>query len=152
MVLYGYDASTFNAISGSKNWDAYFNHIKSDPSKANLYASLNTAYYVGAIAAGWFAGGPIADFFGRRVGMVTGAALVCVATFMQTFAPRGNIGVFIGGRVIVGLGQGVCLTAGPAYINEITPADIRGKVMSFWQMFYSVGSFIAYWVGHSKYF
>lgn len=78
--------------------------------------------------------------------MVTGAALVCLATFMQTFCPRGNIGVFVGGRVIVGMGQGICLTAGPAYINEITPADIRGKVMSFWQMFYSVGSFIAYWV------
>jgi hypothetical protein len=29
MVLYGYDNSTFNAISGSKNWDAYFDHIVS---------------------------------------------------------------------------------------------------------------------------
>lgn len=119
---------------------------KSDTSKANLFASLNTAYYVGAIAAGWFAAGPIADYFGRRIGMVTGAAVVCIATFMQCFAPRGKIGVFIGGRVLVGIGQGIALTAGPAYINEITPPHIRGKIMSFWQMFYSVGSFIAYWV------
>jgi MFS family permease len=65
---------------------------------------------------------------------------------MQCFAPRGKIGVFIGGRVLVGIGQGIALTAGPAYINEITPPHIRGKIMSFWQMFYSVGSFIAYWV------
>jgi MFS family permease len=32
------------------------------------------------------------------------------------------------------------------YINEMVPAHIRGVVMTFWQMFYSVGSFIAYWV------
>lgn len=31
MVLYGYDASTFNAISGSKNWNAYFNDIVRSP-------------------------------------------------------------------------------------------------------------------------
>lgn len=81
--------------------------------------------------------------------MATGAVLVIIATFMQTFGPRGQIGVFIGGRVLVGMGQGVALTAGPAYINEMSPPEIRGKIMSFWQMFYSVGSFIAYWVGIS---
>lgn len=107
---------------------------------------MNTAYYVGAIVAGWVFAGPIADRFGRRVGMATGAGLVVIATFMQCFGPRGNIGVFIGGRVLVGMGQGVACTAGPAYINEMAPAEVRGKIMSFWQMFYSVGSFIAYWV------
>lgn len=39
-----------------------------------------------------------------------GAALTIIATFLQTFAPRGNLGVFIGGRVIIGLGQGVALS------------------------------------------
>lgn len=78
--------------------------------------------------------------------MATGAGLVIIATFMQCFGPRGNVGVFIGGRVLVGMGQGVACTAGPAYINEMAPAEVRGKIMSFWQMFYSVGSFIAYWV------
>jgi len=39
--------------------------------------------------------------------------------------------------------------AGPVYINEVTRADIRGKVMSFWQMFFSVGSFFAYWVNYA---
>jgi MFS family permease len=32
------------------------------------------------------------------------------------------------------------------YINEMVPAHIRGVVMTFWQMFYSVGAFVAYWV------
>jgi MFS family permease len=31
----------------------------------------------------------------------------------------------------------------------MAPPEIRGKIMSFWQMFYSVGSFIAYWVSYA---
>ncbi|KAF2667783.1 sugar transporter [Microthyrium microscopicum] len=146
MVLYGYDASTFNAISGSDNWNAYFDDIIHKP---NQYGAINTAYTVGAIVAGWFFGGPLADYAGRRAGMIAGALLVILATFMQAFAPRGNIGVFIGGRVIIGLGQGLALTAGPVYINELAPPEIRGVIMTFWQMFYSVGSFIAYWVNYA---
>lgn len=42
--------------------------------------------------------------------------------------------------------------SGPIYIGELAPPEIRGMIMSFWQMFYSVGSFIAYWIkfGTSK--
>ncbi|KAI9713877.1 MAG: hypothetical protein M1820_000607 [Bogoriella megaspora] len=111
--------------------------------------AVNTAYTVGAIVAGFFLGGPTADYFGRRIGMASGAFLTIVATFMQAFSPRGNIGCFIGGRVIIGIGQGLALTAGSIYINELAPAHIRGKIMTFWQMFYSVGSFIAWWVNYA---
>jgi MFS family permease len=68
---------------------------------------------------------------------------------MQTFAPHGQIGAFIAGRVLIGIGQGLALTAGSIYIGELSPSEIRGKIMSFWQMFYSVGSFIAYWVSYA---
>ncbi|KAL0260848.1 hypothetical protein SLS55_004540 [Diplodia seriata] len=141
MVLYGYDASVYNAVLGSDNWMNYFGNPDSQTQGA-----INTAYTVGAVVAGFFMGGPLADFAGRRAGMAAGSLLVIIATFMQTFSPRGNVGCFIGGRVIIGLGQGLALTAGPIYIGELAPSEIRGKVMSFWQMFYSVGSFIAYWI------
>ncbi|KAF2472124.1 sugar transporter [Lindgomyces ingoldianus] len=144
MVLYGYDASVFNAVQGSKHWVAYFNHPNSQ-----TIGAINTAYTVGAVVAGFFLGGPLADFGGRRMGMTVGAALVIIATFMQTFSPRGNVGCFIGGRVLIGIGQGLALTAGPIYIGELAPSEIRGMIMSFWQMFYSVGSFIAYWVNYA---
>ncbi|KAI0025434.1 general substrate transporter [Xylariomycetidae sp. FL0641] len=147
MVLYGYDASVFNAAQGSDNWLEWFDL---DAEKdAYLIGLINTAYTIGAIVAGWFLGGPIADYFGRRVGMGTGCVLTIIATFMQAFAPRHNLGCFIGGRVIIGLGQGIALTAGPIYIGEVSPPEIRGKIMTFWQMFYSVGSFIAYWIAYA---
>ena len=99
--------------------------------------------------------------------MGIGCSLTIIATFLQTFAPYHSIGCFITGRVLIGLGQGIALSkspyllrdeitlnvsflaAGPVYIGEITPPEIRGKVMSFWQLFYSVGAFIAYWVNYA---
>jgi MFS family permease len=34
------------------------------------------------------------------------------------------------------------VAAGSIYIGELAPQEIRGKIMSLWQTFYSVGSFI----------
>ncbi|KFZ09279.1 hypothetical protein V502_08840 [Pseudogymnoascus sp. VKM F-4520 (FW-2644)] len=144
MVLYGYDASVYNSVQGSANWVNYFNKPA-----ANVIGAVNTAYTVGAIVAGFFLGGPIADRFGRRWGMGVGCFLTIIATFIQTFAPRHSIGTFIAGRAVIGIGQGIALTAGPIYIGELAPSEIRGKVMSFWQLFYSVGSFLAYWINYA---
>ncbi|KAJ6091384.1 hypothetical protein N7467_003353 [Penicillium canescens] len=141
MVLYGYDASVFNSVQGSKNWVAWMNKPN-----ANTIGSINTAYTVGAIFGGFFLGGPCADFLGRKIGMGIGCVLVIIATFMQTFTPRHNIALFLAGRCIIGIGQGIALTAGPIYIGELAPPEIRGKIMTFWQMFYSVGSFICFWI------
>ncbi|KAJ5627939.1 hypothetical protein N7490_010167 [Penicillium lividum] len=144
MVLYGYDASVFNSVQGFDNWVAWFNSPNS-----TMLGSINTAYTVGAIFGGFFLGGPTADFLGRKVGMGIGCCFVIVATFLQTFAPRGNMAMFIAGRVLIGIGQGIALTAGPIYIGELAPAEIRGKIMTFWQMFYSVGSFICFWIAYA---
>ncbi|KAK4062890.1 hypothetical protein Trihar35433_8685 [Trichoderma harzianum] len=147
MVLYGYDASVYNSVQGSQNWLAYFDlDTERDTYMIGL---INTSYTIGAIVAGFFFGGPLADYLGRRWGMWTGCLLTVIATFMQTFAPRHNLGCFIAGRVLVGLGQGIALTAGPVYIGEMAPPPIRGLIMAFWQLFYSVGSFIAYWINYA---
>lgn len=100
-----YDASVYNAVQGSDNWVAWFNHPG-----PNIIGAINTAYTVGAIVSGFFFAGPLADRFGRRVGMGTGASLVIIATFLQTFSPQGNMGCFIGGRVLIGIGQGLALS------------------------------------------
>jgi MFS family permease len=105
MVLYGYDASVFNSVQGSSNWKAWFNNPDS-----NVVGSVNTAYTVGAIVGGFFCGGPIADYLGRKMGMALGCILVIIATFMQTFAPYHSIGCFLAGRCIIGIGQGIALS------------------------------------------
>ncbi|KAL3490762.1 general substrate transporter [Aspergillus germanicus] len=145
MVLMGYDASVFNSVQNSDNWHAYF-----DNPNSYMLGLMNTVYTVGGIITGWFFAGPLADYAGRRWAMGTGCFLTIVATFLQCFPPASNpVPAFMAGRVLIGMGQALAIAAGPIYIGEVTPSYIRGLVMAFWQMFYSVGSFVAYWVNYA---
>lgn len=77
MVLYGYDASTFNAIQKQDNWLAWVGlksvgcpslreHHSADcveiltsiQTDTYMIGLINTVYSVGAIVSGWFVGGP----------------------------------------------------------------------------------------------
>ena len=66
---------------------------------------------------------------------------------MQTFSPT-TIAPYIVGRGIIGFGQGISLPAAATYISEVAPTEIRGKVLSFYQVFYSVGSFFYFWCAY----
>ena len=120
MVLYGYDASVYNAVQGSKHWVAWFN----EPDD-NMIGLINTVYTVGAIISGFFFGGPVADYLGRRAGMGIGAILVIISTLLQTFSPRGNIGMFMAGRIIIGVGQGLALSKSLPIFFDRNSSDCR---------------------------
>ncbi|KAL2819548.1 general substrate transporter [Aspergillus cavernicola] len=165
MVLMGYDASVFNSVQNSDNWREYFDLPKLRI--RYMLGLMNTVYTVGGIITGWFLAGPLlglslnlitklqvnlwqADYAGRRWAMGIGCFITCIATFMQCFPPASNpVPAFMAGRVLIGAGQALAIAAGPIYIGEVTPSYIRGLVMAFWQMFYSVGSFVAYWVNYA---
>lgn len=65
MVLYGYDASTFNSVQGSDNWLDWFG-LTSD--STYMLGLINTVYSIGAIVSGWFLGGPVVSHT-QRVSM-----------------------------------------------------------------------------------
>ncbi|KAK2602125.1 hypothetical protein N8I77_008684 [Diaporthe amygdali] len=138
---YGFDASVFNAVQGS---DAWINWM-GNPGP-NLVGGVNTAYSVCAIISGWFLAAPVADFLGRKTAMGIGSVLIMISAILETCTPKNQIACFIVGRAVNGIGQGIALSAGPSYIGEITPAKIRGIVMTFWQVAYSVGLFFAFWI------
>ncbi|KAB8217943.1 general substrate transporter [Aspergillus novoparasiticus] len=152
MVLMGYDASVFNGIQNSDNSHAYF-----DNPDSYMLGLMNTVYTIGGILTGWFLAVPLADYMGRRWAMGIGCFYTIIATLMQCFPPANNaVPVFMAGRVLIGCGQAFAIVrqlisaaAGPIYIGDVTPSYIRGLVMAFWQMFYSVGSFVAYWVNYA---
>ncbi|KAL2784673.1 general substrate transporter [Aspergillus keveii] len=142
MILNGYDSSSFNAVQGSKEFMDYFHN----PSPS-VIGSVNTAYTVGGIVTGFFISAPISDYLGRRWTMHLGCAFIIVSSIISTFTPR-VMGGFIAGRALTGIGQGLAMPAGPVYINEMAPAEKRGMIMSFWQLFFGVGSFLAYWINY----
>ncbi|KAF4628038.1 hypothetical protein G7Y89_g10113 [Cudoniella acicularis] len=143
-TLIGFDGAVFNAIQGNSYWLEWFN-----TPTGNLLGSINTSSAISAIIVGWFFASPITNYLGRRWGMAIGAFFAVVGALLQTFSPHHNLACFIAGRVILGVAQGLVACAGPVYIGEITPAELRGTMMSFWQTNYSVGAFIAFWANYA---
>ena len=91
---------------------------------------------VGAYAAGW-----LADRQGRIKVMVLAAVLFVISAIGSglAFSPWD----LILWRVIGGLGVGAASVIAPAYIAEISPASIRGRMGSLQQLAIVTGIFIA---------
>jgi SP family sugar:H+ symporter-like MFS transporter len=92
-------------------------------------------------AAGALVAGRIADHFGRLVVMRIAAVLFLLSALGTGFAP--SLWVLIVFRIIGGLGVGMASVIAPAYIAEISPARIRGRLGSLQQLAIVIGIFIS---------
>jgi SP family myo-inositol transporter-like MFS transporter 13 len=82
---------------------------------------------LGAAIGALFAG-QISDKFGRKKVIMIADIAFTAGSLLQAFAP--TISVLMVGRVIVGLGVGVASMIVPVYISEVTPTELRGKMVA----------------------
>ena len=79
-------------------------------------------------AAGVLLVGPVSDRLGRRLAMFLAAGMFLTSASGTALA--NDIRVFILFRIIGGLGIGIASISTPMYIAEITPANIRGRMVA----------------------
>src|SRR5258708_23702958 len=91
---------------------------------------------MGAWYAGW-----IADRFGRVRSMQVAAVLLAVRALGAGLAD--SIWAVIPWRLIAGIGVGVASVIAPAYIAEVSPAHVRGRLGSLQQLAIVLGIFVA---------
>jgi sugar porter (SP) family MFS transporter len=89
-----------------------------------------------------FLAGPLADRFGR-LGVLRAAAVVFAASAVVA-ASATSYTMLIGSRLLSGLGVGAVLVASPMYIAEVSPPALRGRLVTFTQLFVVLGIFIAF--------
>ncbi|KAJ5374236.1 general substrate transporter [Penicillium concentricum] len=133
----GFDGSMMNGLQSVSHWQTYFG----SPT-GGLLGFFNGSYPLGGIV-GTFLISPMADTFGRRIGIATGAALCCVGAVLQGSAI--NIAMFIVSRVIIGAGSVIVAGVGAPYITEIAHPAQRSTATALFLTFYSVGSVVAGW-------
>src|SRR5688500_17646701 len=117
--LFGYDSAVINgAVSAIEG------HF--DVAPATLGFAVASAL-LGA-AAGAMSAGRFADRFGRLFVMKVAAVLFVIAAIGTGIAP--NLFTLVLFRIVGGIGVGVASVIAPAYIAEIAPARIRGRLGS----------------------
>jgi sugar porter (SP) family MFS transporter len=137
-LLFGYDTGV---ISGAILFVQDDFHLTTFQEEVVVSAVL-----FGALL-GAAAGGKLADRFGRRKVLIQVAFLFAVGAAASAWAPTATwLAV---GRVVVGIAIGISSFAAPLYISEISPAGVRGKLVSLNQLMITVGIVAAYGVDYA---
>jgi MFS transporter, SP family, sugar:H+ symporter len=133
--LFGYDSGVINgAVSALQ---LAFN-------TSDVVSGFKVASLLLGCAVGAFFAGPIADRFGRRPALFAAAILFAVSSWATGIASTAV--VFILWRLVGGFAVGAVSIISPAYISEIAPAAIRGRLASLQQMAIVLGLFAAFLV------
>jgi MFS transporter, SP family, sugar:H+ symporter len=132
--LFGFDSSVINGAVDALN--NQFNLTNSPLLSGFAVACALLGSAVGA----WFAG-PAADRYGRVRIMLVAAALFAISSIGSGLAFA--VWDLIVWRILAGVGIGIASVIAPAYIAEIAPAHIRGRLGSLQQMAIVLGIFIA---------
>ncbi|CAL4945181.1 unnamed protein product [Urochloa decumbens] len=142
-LLFGYDIGATSGASIS---------VQSADLSGTTWFNLSSVQ-LGLVASGSLYGAlggsilayRIADFLGRRIELVTAAALYILGALVTGFAP--NFVILIIGRILYGIGIGLAMHGAPLYIAETSPSQIRGTLISLKELFIVLGILIGYLVG-----
>ena len=130
--LFGFDTAVINGAIDAMSTDFEISGF--------LQGFAVSSALLGCIAGAWFAG-PLASRQGRIRVMVIAAALFMVSAIGSGLA----VGTWdlIAWRVLGGLGVGAASVIAPAYIAEVSPAEVRGRLGSLQQLAIVLGIFAA---------
>ena len=137
--LFGYDTGVIN---GTQFYFSKFFDL--DPAtKGWVVGSALLGCFIGAIVAG-----PMSKKYGRKLSLIISAILFSLSAWgsgLPDLFPQ-TVSMLVAFRIIGGLGIGIASMNAPMYIAEISPADIRGKMVTLYQMAIVLGFFIVFLV------
>ncbi|KAF9269148.1 MFS monosaccharide transporter [Marasmius fiardii PR-910] len=144
-ILFGYDTGTISGIKEMNNWKQTFGHPTGDPNNPFDITTSQESLVVSILSAGTFFGAlfaaPMADYVGRKWGVVAACLVFSIGVAMQTAATE--MPLFVVGRVFAGLGVGLVSCLVPMYQSECSPKWIRGAVVSLYQWAITIGLLLA---------
>lgn len=103
---------------------------------------FNVASMLLGCAAGAFFAGRLADTYGRRTVLIVAALFFIISAFGSGIS-TGSL-EFVIYRILGGLAVGAASVMSPAYISEIAPAHVRGRLATLQQIAIITGLFIAF--------
>ena len=134
-ILFGYDTAVISGTTAI---------VKSQ----FALSDISEGWYVGCALIGSIIGvavaGPLSDSLGRKRTMLISATLFSISAI--GCAVCGSFNSLVAYRIIGGLGIGIVSIVSPIYISEVSPAKIRGSLVSLYHLAVTVGFLLAYLV------
>nr|WP_297730380.1 sugar porter family MFS transporter [uncultured Maricaulis sp.] len=131
--LFGYDSGVINGTVDG---------LQTAFNSEEIGTGWNVASMLLGCAVGALIAGRAADIFGRRTLLVVAAVFFIVSAFGSGIA--GGSTEFVIYRLLGGLAVGAASVMAPAYISEIAPASIRGRLATIQQIAIIAGLFFSF--------
>ncbi|KAI9256905.1 general substrate transporter [Sporodiniella umbellata] len=142
---FGYDTGV---ISGVLVLPDFIEVMTQGSGQKELY-SIQTSVITGLLLAGCFVGslfaGQFCEILSRKYTILLGSGVFILGAGIQTGA--NGYGMMVGGRFVAGLGVGTLSMAVPLYLSELSPKEIRGRLISLQQLMITIGIMVAFWAG-----
>ena len=136
-LLFGYDSGAVNGTQ--EGLKAAFQ--LSEGGLGFTVGSLLIGCFIGAFFAG-----TLADAMGRRNVMRLAAIMFLAGALTQGFAHAHSL--FVIARIFGGMAVGAASVLSPAYISEVAPASIRGRMTTIQQIMIIAGLTAAFFVNY----
>ena len=131
--LFGYDTGV---ISGAQ---LYF--VNDFPGITEGQKSMIVSMALAGAAVGSLFSGIVSDYCGRKRVIMFADVMFTIGSLLMGYAP--NISILLLGRVVIGIGVGIAAQIVPLYLAEISPQEIRGRMISFNVAMITLGQLLA---------
>ncbi|CAG7995192.1 unnamed protein product [Penicillium olsonii] len=143
--LFGYDTGQISGFLEMEDFLERYGEL--GPDGAYRFSNVRSGLIVGLLSIGTLIGAlvaaPIADRLGRKWSISAWSLMVCVGVTIQISSPSGKWVQVAMGRWVAGLGVGAVSLLVPMYQAESGPRHIRGSLISTYQLFITLGIFVA---------
>ncbi|KAH8881262.1 sugar transport protein [Thozetella sp. PMI_491] len=137
-MSFGLDTGTIGPVTTMPSYIETFGEFS-----ATIHGVIVSSILIpGALAA--LAAGILADRYGRIRVVKAGSLIFGIGAAIECAAPL--LGVFILGRLIKGIGEGLFLSAVYVQVSEMSPARIRGIMTSVPQFLITTGLVLGYFI------
>ena len=126
--MFGYDSGVINGTQEG---------LKSTFNLSEAWLGITVSALLPGCAVGAFTAGRSADRWGRRRVMLAAAMLFILSALASGAATSALM--MIVARFAAGVGVGAASVLSPAYISEVTPASMRGRLSSLQQIMIIAG-------------
>ncbi|KAI1370007.1 hexose transporter [Xylaria arbuscula] len=147
-LIFGYDTGQISGFLEMPDFQRRFGEQSTDDNGNIVYSfgTVRSGVIVGLLSIGTLVGAliaaPIADRIGRRLSVSFWCAVVSVGFIIQ-IASNNAYAQIVVGRLVAGFGVGALSLLVPMYQAETAPPWIRGALVCAYQLFITLGIFLA---------
>ncbi|KIW65451.1 hypothetical protein PV04_07710 [Phialophora macrospora] len=146
ILLWGYDMAMVGNLASLPEFQHDYGVFYEDEwiIESKWMSAWNAGSPIGMML-GALAGGVLIDHYGRRLSLGLGSlsSSVGVAVIWVSQYSGNPQGIFLLGKLLMGLAIGVVVTATQTYMSELLPSTLRGPVIAFFPVFFLLGQLIS---------